>query len=105
MRRESCKAGAERREAHLFESSISQGKVALDVMRIPMNYLLPLLSVATREGGGGEETNFKKKNLDRLKEVASNLKGTLSICCPSCMKLYFPATSYLICSSWAVSHW
>lgn len=59
MRRESCKARAERRrDAHLFESSIFQGKVALDIMRIPMNDLLPLLSVATREGEGREETNF-----------------------------------------------
>lgn len=102
---EHWRTGAEgSKDVHLFELSVSQGKVAPDIMRIPMNYLSPLLSIATRERGGGEQTNFFF-NLDRLKEVASNLKGTLSICCPSCMKLYFPATSYLICSSWAVSHW
>lgn len=60
MERERWRTRAEeRRGADLFESSISQGKVAPDVMRIPMNYLSPLLSIATREeGGGGEETNF-----------------------------------------------
>lgn len=46
------------KEAHVFKLSISQGKVAADIMSVLVNYFPLLLSVATMERWVGGETNF-----------------------------------------------